>query len=376
MKKAVILTQPLFVNYGGILQNFALQKVLLKLNIESVTANRLGNIPLPVRRLFSRIKNETYNRITGNYKTRYTHKEISYFSKNTRAFINKNINVSPDIRSTEQLYNFIKGNYDFVIVGSDQVWRPDISPEIFNYFLDFLQEEKEIKKIAYSASFGKDSWEFTPEQTIICKKLVKQFDAVSVREESGVALCRDYLNIKAEHVLDPTMLLSKDDYLKVVDRKDFNSRGGIFTYILDKTIEKRCFINKISQDLAMDVFTNQPTKDFYKETSKDLDELVYPPVEDWIASFCKANFIITDSFHGTVFSILFNKPFLAVVNYDRGASRFYSLLKKLNLESRLISDINQFDTKILCEKINYEAVNKKLTELKNESINFLKINLC
>ena len=376
MKKAVILTQPLFVNYGGILQNFALQKVLLKLNIESVTANRLGNIPSPVRRLFSRIKNETYNRITGNYKTRYTHKEISYFSKNARAFINKNINVSPDIHSTEQLYNFIRGNYDFVIVGSDQVWRPDISPEIFNYFLDFLQEEKEIKKIAYSASFGKDSWEFTPEQTIICKNLVKQFDAVSVREESGVALCRDYLNIKAEHVLDPTMLLSKNDYLEVVDRKDFSNRGGIFTYILDKTIEKRGFINKISQDLAMDVFTNQPTKDFYKETSKDLDELVYPPVEDWIASFCKANFIITDSFHGTVFSILFNKPFIAVINYDRGASRFYSLLKKLNLESRLISDINQFDTKILGEEINYEAVNKKLTEFKNESINFLKINLC
>lgn len=376
MKKAVILTQPLFVNYGGILQNFALQKALSKINIESITANRLGNIQSPVRKLLSRIKNETYNRLSGKYKKRYSQSQKVYFSKYTGEFINKNINVSPDIHTTKQLYDFIKGNYDYVIIGSDQVWRPDISPDIFNYFLDFLQGDKEIKKIAYAASFGKDSWEFSNEQTSTCKDLVKQFDAVSVREESGITLCRDYLDIHAEHVLDPTMLLIKDDYLEVIDHSNLNNTGGIFTYILDTSDEKKILIEKISHALALDVFKNQPTKDFYKEISSNFDELVYPPIESWIASFYKADFIITDSFHGTVFSILFNKPFLAVVNYDRGASRFYSILERLNLESRLISDINHFDNKILKESINYEAVNVKLAELRAESINFLKRNLC
>lgn len=376
MKKAVILTQPLYVNYGGILQNFALQKVLLKLNIASVTANRLGNVPSPIRRFLSRIKNETYNRIIGNYVTRYTQEERQYFSKNAKAFINKYINISPDIHSTRQLYDYINGKYDYVIVGSDQVWRPDISPDIYNYFLDFLSEENGIRKIAYSASFGKESWVFSNLQTSICKKLIKQFDAVSVREESGVSLCRDFLDIDAELVLDPTMLLSKDDYLEVVDTTNHKNRGGIFTYILDSNAEKRNLVDLISHTLSMNVFENQPIKDFYKETSDDIEEFVYPPIEGWIDAFHRSDFIITDSFHGTVFSILFNKPFLSVVNYDRGASRFYSLLNKFNLEGRLISDINQFESEILFESINYDEVNINLSELRDKSINFLKRNLC
>lgn len=376
MKKAVILTQPLFVNYGGIIQNFALQQALLKLNIQSVTANRLGNLPSLPRKVLSWIKNETYNRIKGCHYKKYTKKEKDLFSINAQSFIQKNINVSPDIHSTNQLEKFIKGKYDYVVIGSDQTWRPSISADIYNFFLDFLQDESQIKKIAYATSFGTDQWEFSEEQEKRCKQLVKQFDAVSVREESGISLCQQFLDVDAEHVLDPTLLLKQEDYLKIVHASDFENKEGIFTYVLDKAKQKNDLIKHVSDTLGMKVYTNQPKKDFYTESAEDLEDFVYPSIEGWLASFYKADFVITDSFHGTVFSILFNKPFITIVNHERGASRFYSLLKKLNLEDRLIRDVSLFNDEILQQPIDYSAVNSTLEKLRKDSYAFLKQTLC
>ena len=121
---------------------------------------------------------------------------------------------------------FIKGKYDYVVIGSDQTWRPSISADIYNFFLDFLQDENQIKKIAYATSFGTDQWEFSEEQEKRCKQLVKQFDAVSVREESGISLCQQFLDVDAEHVLDPTLLLKQEDYLKIVHASDFENKNS------------------------------------------------------------------------------------------------------------------------------------------------------
>ena len=298
------------------------------------------------------------------------------FSRNAQSFIQKNINVSPDIHSTNQLEKFIKGKYDYVVIGSDQTWRPSISADIYNFFLDFLQDESQMKKIAYATSFGTDQWEFSEEQEKRCKQLVKQFDAVSVREESGISLCQQFLDVDAEHVLDPTLLLKQEDYLKIVHASDFENKEGIFTYVLDKAKQKNDLIKHVSDILGMKVYTNQPKKDFYTESAEDLEDFVYPSIEGWLASFYKADFVITDSFHGTVFSILFNKPFITFVNHDSVASRFYSLLKKLNLEDRLIRDVNLFNDEILQQPIDYSAVNSTLEELRKDSYAFLKQTLC
>ena len=103
-----------------------------------------------------------------------------------------------------------EGEYDAFIVGSDQVWRPSYNQHLEQAFLNFTENWKNVKRIAYAASFGVDNWEFTKKQTKECKRLVQKFDFVSVREDTAVNLCKEHLGIEATHVLDPTLLLSAD----------------------------------------------------------------------------------------------------------------------------------------------------------------------
>lgn len=377
MRKAAILTLPLIGNYGGILQNYALQKVILSFDILPTTINRLGNKPTKLRRLLSVIKNNTYNKLNGSYRTIYTNEQIDFFLQNTKRFIEKHIRISPEIRSQDELLmEFGSGKYDLVVVGSDQTWRPRMSADIYNYFLDFLEEDKYIKRIAYASSFGTDEWELTEKQTIKCKNLIKKFNAISVREDSGVKLCYKYLDIKAEHVLDPTLLLLKDDYLKLTNGLPIHANGGIFTYILDRSILSSSIIDLASEFLKMDVYENQPKLDFHKDQSLSLEDFVYPSIEGWLSSFNKADFVITDSFHGTVFSIIFNKPFITLVNKARGSTRIYSLLKQLNLESRIIVDLEQLKGGLFNQQIDFCSVNSTIDYLRNKSLDFLKYSLC
>ena len=105
--------------------------------------------------------------------------------------------------------------------------------------------------------------------------------------------------------------------------------------------------------------------------NKDLNYYIYPPIENWIKSFTEADFIVTASFHGTVFSIIFNKPFISIVNKERGASRFESLLKQLDLMNRMVNVGSEISDDLIYDKIDYELVNKKLIDLKRKSINYL-----
>lgn len=359
-KKIAILTQPLGVNYGGILQNYALQTVLKKMGHHPITINRWENNPT-----------SWFN------KQFYYFKLENIFYKNNFNFLRNNVNLTRRLDADKKFYNHFKKNiYDAFVVGSDQTWRPKFSPNIDNYFLDFLTNKKinSIRTLAYASSFGTAEWEFTDIQTHNAKVLVKQFDAVSVREDSGVDLCKNYLGIEAELVLDPTMLVDIDDYRKLYANKNFGKRAGIFVYVLDTKDENDQIINHIAHQLNLKIFRNQP-QSAVNSNEKTVKGRKYPPLESWIKAFDDAKFIVTDSFHGTVFSILYNKPFIAIVNKKRGASRFTSLLQKLGLENRLIEDITGVNEKLLSEKIDYFTVNKKLEVLKKQSLEFLNINI-
>ena len=104
--------------------------------------------------------------------------------------------------------------YDAYVVGSDQVWRPNYNPFMKAMFLG-ITEREDVKRIAYAASFGTSKWEFSPQMTSECAVLAKKFDMITVREKSGVDLCREYFGVEATWVLDPTMLLNREDYEKV-----------------------------------------------------------------------------------------------------------------------------------------------------------------
>ena len=381
----LILTQPLHTNYGGLLQAYALQQILKGMGHDVVT-DRLGvvrKLPLWNRALrflyhavqFCILKNYRY------YPYRYLFVSFDKESKakrsisiNTERFVNTHIDTIDLLtRSNESVIDAVR-QFDAIVVGSDQVWRATMS-DIPTYFLSFTKAIN-VKRIAYAASFGTDDLtEYSKMDMKIASESIKLFDAVSVREKSGVHLCRDYFKMDAVHVLDPTMLLSKDDYLKLIEEEDKPcSENILLTYVLDRTQEKNDIIQRVGEALHLTSCENGAVKYFSNVVESNVSECIYPSVSRWVAGFRDAQFVVTDSFHGTVFSIIFNKPFVAILNSKRGSSRFISLLSVLGLENRLISTTNDLLEEHL-KPIDYTEVNKILNDWRYLSISFMERHL-
>ena len=371
--KICILTQPLHTNYGGLLQAYSLQTVLKRMGHDVLTEDRKMPKPSVKYAIKCQIK-----RWLGPIRKRYypSAREVSKIRENTDRFIRENI------RTTEPIYSktkeeFRKYRFDTYIVGSDQVWRPLYSPYLMNYFLDFTVGQ-DVKRIAYSASFGTKEWEFSEEETRRAAELLKDFDAISVREDCGVGLCKYYFGVDAVHTLDPTMLLDKEDYLALLKSNCGTKQSGkkLMAYILDASRENDDIKALIASKLGVrldDVIEPMPKKNFYTCGPKGLGGCVYPAVEDWLQGFAEADFVVTDSFHGTVFSIIFNVPFITVVNVGRGADRFTSLINMFDLQDRLITSYDEEKISRLIETpIDFSTVNEIRAKAKNESISFLK----
>ena len=375
--KIGILTQPLHHNYGGILQNYALQKTLKDMGHEVWTIDRGFYFP-GYRKYASIIKRLLLKPINRNAPIRVwpTKKEEEIIRQHIKTFIKNNIQTTEKTTSTKQLVRLHqKYAFDAYIVGSDQVWRPRYSPCLTNYFLDFVESERNVKKIAYAASFGVDDWEFTEEQTRECARLAKQFDAISVREDSAVELCKKYLNVDAVHLLDPTLLLNKEDYLALINSANTTpSNGDLFVYILDKDEKKTHIVNEVAKQKNLTPFELLP-KQFLIEASKnEIEKCIYPPIEQWLRSFLDAKFIITDSFHGTIFSIIFEKPFIVIGNKKRGLSRFNSLLEMFELKDTLVDNHQKlFYENILYKSSYYSIVSQIINKKQITAQDFLRI---
>lgn len=350
MKKIGILTLPLHTNYGGLLQAYALQKYLNENGYNAVLLDRQWNISTKshlkkiIKKVLFKNKEEELKEIRKN---------TTYFTHNYILPKTKILDSEKKLRKTVD-----KLDLDAVIVGSDQVWRLEYTVGFSNnYFLDFL-ESNNIKRLSYAASFGEDTWKHSKEVTEIVKQLLEKFNKVSVREDSSLQLCKDYFNIEAEHHLDPTMLLGRSHYEKIVkNEKEPDSEGDVLIYMLD--------INEDRQKTIDDVVSHFKGKAFsinVKSTNANdnTEDRIYPTVTNWLKGFMDAKYVITDSFHGSVFAILFNKPFITYGNYERGLSRFNSLFRTFNLENRLILNYSELEKDILEQEIDWDAVNKTI----------------
>ena len=366
-----ILTLPLHTNYGGILQAYALQEILKRMGHEAIILDsspyrHIRWIKFP----FSLIKRAIKKYIKGEnvvvFYESFHNRTYPIVSQHTSMFINSYINRL-EISKFKELH---ESDFDAIIVGSDQIWRPQYSP---HSFLDFAYKWS-IVRIAYAASFGTDVWEYTKKQTKRCRVLVKKFDKVSVRESSGVKLCRDYLGVEAQHVLDPSMLLTKEDYIRLISQSPMltvSCQGVLLCYILDMTLEKRMLIDMIAEKKRLcPYYVNSKIDDLYAP----LQDRIQPPVEQWLRGFQEAAFIVTDSFHACVFSILFNKPFIVYGNNARGLERFTSLLRSFQLESRLINSLHMIP-ELLLQLIPWDQVNSTLSDLRAQSMMFLMQSL-
>lgn len=350
--KIGIITQPLLNNYGGTLQNYALQQVLKKLGHEPVTIDYVAHYNIKTI-IVHNIK--TIIRLfTGKSKRKY----ISYYRRRSSAmesFVTQNIFLTKPIKHYRESV-LKENNIEALVVGSDQVWRREYNNDLYAMYLSFAKAVG--LKISYAASFGIDYWNYSEKQTKKCAILAKQFKAISVREDSAIKLCNDYLGLDAVNVLDPTLLLPKEEYENLCVSVEKPNEPTLYAYILDINQEKKDFLSKIATEKKLELKIVQAGNNA---------KLTVP---QWIAMFRDAEFIVTDSFHGTLFSIIFRKDFLTIGNKGRGMSRFTSILSKFGLEERLVNDFStDFQTKT---EINWNATEKLLEVEIEKSHEFLK----
>lgn len=371
--KIGILTQPLHYNYGGIIQNWALQQVLLRLGHRPemifLTINGRPGWKMVAMRTLSLAKC-LIRKYLLNRRDRYIHSPldprynsaINYYADD--GFV-KRIHKTKVLGCDANLAKLSRRRgYEAFIVGSDQVWREEYSPRILAYFLDFLPDSDGRRRIAYAASFGKDRDYISPEKMPECRRLVGRFHAVSVREAEGVDIVRrDFGRGQVEKVLDPTLLLSAADYSQLISPGDRRRSPYIASYILDRDDDKAAVLAQVAADKSLPV--------------SEIDIEVRPEgmhtVSQWLANFADADFVVTDSFHGCVFSIIFGKPFIAIGNADRGLGRFLSLLGELGLMDRLITTMHDFRDRraTLMSSPDYATVNGRLALLRQSSLKFL-----
>ena len=341
--KTAIFTLPLINNYGGILQAYALQNVLFELGID----NKVLNLRTKEASFFS--INYAKFLIAKTFISRYKNAkfEILRHDLDARKFIEKNIVLTDEIYGFSDLKRICKDEkFDAFVLGSDQVFNQGNFMNFGEYFsLGFIQN---AVKIAYAASFGGEfkGWKNLSTH----RENLAKFSAISVREQNAIKICKEILNLKADFVLDPTLLARREIYDKFCTNLDESSsqNTNIFAYILDNASQKSgCKIAQVN------------------------DRANRLKIEEWLSAIKSAKFIITDSFHGCVFSIIFGKPFFAIINEARGNARFHSLFNMLNLDNRVIKDVN-FKLNLV---MNYDEIYKILDEKRKFSIDFLKQNL-
>ena len=330
-------------NYGAVLQSYALGQWLRSKghNVEYI--------------------NYTWStlryRITSN---------LTPLKKRFEIFRNKYlINFSKECNTKEDLTEAIKEK-DLVIVGSDQVWNPDITGyRAKHYFLDFVPYS--IPKIAYAASFGKSQWEW-PELTDEVNILLQKFKSISVREEDGARICKKIFGVDAKVVLDPTFLINNYDSL-LRKPKYANRIVGFHFYPSNSYYKLLKELGQIRQKriLVMDL----PSR---HTTMKVLEFSISPfcKVTDWLTNIAYADFVVTDSFHCLAFSLIFKRQFIFIATNSRLVSRISTLLDKLEIKNRVyFNHQDAIDAIPTLTFIDYKKVDRKIEEYRTESENFL-----
>ena len=257
----------------------------------------------------------------------------------------------------------LNGHCNTFMLGSDQMWTWTRCEQFGNYyFLDFAHDDK--KKIVYAGSFGKEDF-FAPEEGMAeCAFHASRIDHVSMREDIGVEICKKRFGIDAEFVMDPIFLcdFSKYDALAALSDRKLPERPYLMTYILDPNDGKRNAIKKTADLLSLDmVNTLNGVPWMHKDNAEKLGLPVQEDVglEDMLYFYKHADFVITDSFHGSCFAILFRKPFICIANRQRGLPRFHSLFRKLGLMDRLVyrpGEIISADDTFFHRTIDYKHV--------------------
>ncbi len=352
-------------NYGGVLQAYALQQVLRQLGCDPVTdsptelpSNIGGKIWL-LRRALAQ----------GSWDGAVSIKMRRAVNTSLTQFVATNLRVEDVSAQRRRWSNQRRAPYRTIVVGSDQVWRPAYTDVRANFLLD--ETDDRARRVAYAASFGTDSLaEYGEALREQIRPFLARFDMVSVREGSGVDLCRQ-LGADAEVHVDPTLLLDTQHYRAIAVSND-RVHSGIQAMLLDSDEAKEREIDELGVDLGLDIAHFYPPElRSRREFRRNFGHYKAPTVESWLDAIATSSLVVTDSYHVCVFSIIFNVPFLAVGNAARGQARFTSLLKMFGLEARLVqSASNHGHPSVLTE--DWQSVNQRRADERLRALAFLR----
>jgi len=349
-------------NYGATLQTWALQKVLKDLGADASVINYHPDVidalydPMQLSKGPKRYAKILKLKMQGS-------KGLKRYNK-FQKFLKKNFKLTGDFRTYDQL-KAANLALDAYIVGSDQVWNPThIGGYDPAYYLEFAQAG--AKKISYAASVGTDY--INPKYKDNMKNALSTFTAISVRERSIKPAIEELAGRPVEVVLDPTLLLERKDYDEIKVKSSI-SEPYILLYMIEKNPQVITLANKLSVSLGMPVIQRRPIKGLTNE----LPPFYTADAGEFLGLIEGASYVISNSFHGTVFSIIYGKPFISMLHSDTG-SRVVDLLTELDLKSHIVYDLADFQG-ISNFKLDIEAVSQRLGKMRQSSLAFLKKSL-
>lgn len=381
MIKIGIITILKVNNYGAELQAFALQKKLSNMGYNAEIIDYLyykhknhkptkKSKPFVSSNLQKRIKEIVLYRFVNPFMEMV----IPIININFRNRLNKfntfhkkYTKLSKTFHSIDSLYSF-NHNYDVFIVGSDQVWNPGTGTSIEPYFLTFAPAGK--RKIAYASSFGVTT--IAEQNKANYGEYLSNLDAISVREQSGIQLVKELSGRDAVHVLDPTLLLTQEEWLPFSDKKNIYPNKYILIYLLSESGYINDIAYKLSAALGLPILKICKWGIGIKNYPNILNIVDAGPSE-FLNLFQGASFVITNSFHGTAFSVNFRIPFYSIISKSkRNNSRIESLLQKTQLTNRLLIEGQNLEINQNCLEIDFNDVGKILDAEREKSIQYLK----
>lgn len=351
-------------NYGAFLQAFALSEQLKKMGHDVYMINYINN---RIYENYSLIKIDITNRTFLSSIKFLIVKILTLPIRYIRYYKFKNI-IRAELQISKK-YNSIKKlrkrppQYDMYVTGSDQVWSIPIVGELSDaYTLNFGNAD--IKKISYAASIG-DILAAEKNKKEFLKKL-NSIDKISVREEDAKVFLERTTNKNIDVVLDPTLLIKKEEWDNKLIRLMGNENKYIFAYMVTEDEEYKKIVENLSNktDLRVIYFNKQEKYKNKLKLASNSDPF------EFINLIKNAEFVVTTSFHATVFSVIYSKKFW-VVPHRKTGNRVKSLLERLQLQNRIVYSAEEFNEKDIEEKINYKQVNEKLEEEREKSLKFL-----
>ncbi|MCQ2514310.1 MAG: polysaccharide pyruvyl transferase family protein [Ruminococcus sp.] len=353
MKKVGILTFHRALNYGAVLQGYALQKTLTKLGADCDIVDYICPKITTDYKPFRIYKNDLLKSFA---KSCVMFRRRAIRAKSFQSFFN-NLIVKSKKEYTPDNISDAKDDYDLFIAGSDQVWSPRCVGFDPAYFLTFARDEQ---KYSYAASFAIP--DLPEEQIPEYKKRLAGFQSFSVREQSGEKLVKELTGREAVTHLDPSLLLSADEWSKIAVRK--LNQPYILVFSANPPVSMVAFAKKLSKEKNLPVYyindAPHPNKD-------GINYILAPTVEEFVGYFKNAEYVVTNSFHGTAFSVIFNRNLFVEFKNTAGRNiRSEGLLTKLGI-NREIVDGNAVET-----KINWNEVNRKLAEETQSSLEYLR----